>query len=75
MKQFCVIGRTAGRDGLERTWLEDQETAVSHAVRLMASKPEHLRYGTKLFVVQIVAVVEAEPPPTRVRGLTEGDLS
>jgi hypothetical protein len=72
---FCVISTTVNND-YGRTWKKDKAAAVAHAKKLIRNSP--LSNGVpkcrKLFVVQVVEVVEVPGPAISTRSVTADDI-
>lgn len=71
---FCVIGPTATA-AFGRTWKKDKDDAIKHAQKLIRNKLGNGNSGQelKLFVVQVVAVVETPKASLTVRDISSED--
>lgn len=71
---FCVIGAVVNTT-FGRTWKKTQEDAVKHAKKLIRNSVVNGRPKTeKLFVVQIVEVVEVPQMEVTSRRLSADDM-
>lgn len=72
---YCVIATTVNND-YGRTWKKDLDGAVSHGKKIIRNSGSSggLPKCRKLFVVQVVQVLEVEGPPVTVRGATAEDF-
>ena len=66
MARFCVIGPNVSSN-IGRTWSNDVDASAKHAQRLLAENEK----CDKLFVVQVVKVVERPLPQVVVRDFDE----
>lgn len=75
LRTYRVISPNVDAAGTKRTWRETQEEAVKHAQALIEKKHRASGPKQRLFVVQVVQVVE-EPPRTEtvVRSPGEDDF-
>jgi hypothetical protein len=72
---FCVIGPVVN-SSFGRTWKRDEEAALKHAKKLIANSYDRGPKVKKLYVVQVVKVVEVDDkPPMTVRGVSEEDVN
>ena len=70
---YCVIGVSVGQFG--RTWKKSQADAVKHAKKLIRDSVSNGRPKTeRLFVVQIVEVVEVPQMEVTTRKLSADDV-
>jgi hypothetical protein len=72
---FCVIGTTVN-SSFGRTWKKAKADAVAHARKLIKNSANNAGNPTtrKLYVVQVVAVVEVPGPRIDARDVTAEDL-
>lgn len=76
VQKFCAISPTVNADGIARTWKDTLDEATAHASRII--ERSHARGSKKvrrLFVVQVVAVVETPRISLTVRDLAPGDVA
>lgn len=61
--RFCVISPTVDASGHRRTWHKDLAKAVAHGRRLINQNAErgNAKKTSRLFVVQVVRVLETPP--------------
>jgi hypothetical protein len=70
---FCVIGPTVNST-FGRTWKRGLEDAVKHGKKIIAQSYDRGPKVKKLYVVQVVQVLEVDDkPPISVRGVTADD--
>lgn len=72
---YCVISSTVNND-FGRTWKKDKDAAIAHAKKLIRNSGVSggLPKCRKLFVVQVVEVVEVAGPPITTRSMSAEDV-
>ncbi len=70
---FCVIRPTATQT-FGRTWKTEMADAVKHATKMIRNKMDSSNKIERLFVVQVVQVVELPQAKVDVRGVSAEDV-
>jgi hypothetical protein len=70
---FCVIGPRVN-DTYGRTWKKTKEEAQRHATRIIQDASHTSKKVNRLFVVEVVGVVEVPQLQVVVRNVTREDM-